>query len=422
MKQILWFRRDLRLEDNAILAHAKGEVLPIFIFDPNILSSLPKDDKRVYFIFLTLQKLKQKLQNIGLDLFVFFDQPVNVFRKLKPFGFEKVLASCDFDEYAMARDNEIDAIIPLERYYDSWLVHPKDTLKKDGTPYKVFTPFYRSLSISFDSFLEPFEPSSKMKLFAYQTHSITLESLGFEPTQLPPFLEQEPLKILADFQAKIDNYALDRDFFYKDGTSNLSVCLRFGLISPKQILNEILKWKSLGHDIETFKKELFWREFYNMILYYFPYSQKENFNHANVAWRNNKSDFEAWCKGQTGIAIIDATMRCLNQTGTMPNRLRMVAASFLTKNLLIDWRWGEAYFAQKLLDYEASSNIGSWQWAASTGADAVPYFRVFNPETQSKKFDPKGEFISKYLTNDLLPKPIVDLKLSAKRAISAYQS
>lgn len=435
MRQILWFRRDLRICDNAILANASGEVLPIFIFDSNILEKLPSDDLRVTFVFDSVIKLKEKLESIGLDLYIFFGKPVEIFEQFKSLQIDEVLVSCDFDHYAKSRDEVIAKEYKLRRFYDSWLIHPEETLKSDKTPYKVFTPFYKSLSAFFDNKIETFKPSQNLKLINFESSHISLESLGFARQKLPTFLNQEPFEILNEFRSKIDNYDITRDLFYMDGTSNLSVFLRFGLISPKQILNQILTWREEGHNIETFKKELFWREFYNSILYHFPKSEFENFNNFEVQWQNDENLFEAWCEGKTGVPIIDAAMKHLNATGMMPNRLRMVVSSFLTKNLLIDWRWGERYFAQKLLDYECSSNVGSWQWSASTGADAVPYFRVFNPYAQSLKFDPQCKFIksnlpelknipTKILHNEKAIEgyvtPIVDVKFSAKKAIDVF--
>ncbi len=429
MKQILWFRRDLRIRDNAILANAKGEVLPIFIFDTNILSKLPQDDKRMSFIYKSVLDLKSKLKTLGLDLAILFDTPQNVFTALKN-DFDRVLCSCDFDSYAIKRDLEIEKLIKMDRFYDSFLIHPNDGLKGDGSPYKVFTPFYNNLKIIWDSSsIKEHDINKNIKLTNFDYNNIPkLSSLGFIESKLPYFLNLSPFEVLDIFQEKLNSYKEDRDLFYKDGTSNLSVFLRFGLISPREVFNHLKKYN--GSDF--FIRELFWREFYNYILYHFPQSEFENFNKIVIPWENDKVKFDAWCNGETGVAIIDASMKHLNATGTMPNRLRMVVASFLSKNLLIDWRYGERYFALKLLDYEASSNIGSWQWGASTGADSVPYFRVFNPYLQSEKFDKDGVFIKTVLPNlnNLSQKElhkenknaIVDTKLSSKRAIEVFKN
>jgi len=438
MKQILWFRRDLRVSDSAILAHAKGEVLPIFIFDKQILNKLSNDDKRISFIYKSVLNLKKELQNIGLDLAIFYDEVTNVFNKLKN-DFDKVLCSCDFDSYAINRDKEVESIIPIQRFYDSFLIHPNQSLKNDKTPYKVFTPFFNNLFYIWQSdYLEEYQANKNLKLTKFDFNNIpTLDSLGFKNQELPSFLYLSGFELLEKFKNKIKNYQNDRDYFYKDATSNLSVHLRFGLISPKEIFNSI---KNISNS-EFFIRELFFREFYNYILFHFPYSEFENFNQKQIVWNQDKKNFKKWCDGETGVPIIDASMQYLNKTGLMHNRLRMINASFLTKNLLLPWQWGEEYFALKLLDYEASSNIGSWQWGASTGADSVPYFRIFNPYTQSKKFDNDGVFIKSVLKelNDIdskllhkengaqtnlftnYPSSIVDIKKSREIAIKRFK-
>ena len=410
MRQVLWFRRDLRVVDSEILANAKGEVLPIFIFDKNILQNLPKDDKRVTFIYKSVIDLKESLKKIGLDLAIFFDTPKNVFTKLKEYKFDEILVSVDFDFYAKKRDEEIEKIIPLRRFLDSYLINPKDILKSDKTPYKVFTPFYNYLApLHQSNHIKEFEVSKEIKKLDFDYSFIpSLDELGFEKQNLPNFLYKSADELIDIFSKKIENYQKNRDYFYLDASSNLSVFLRFGLVSAKMVFNRVKELKASKKEIDFFIRELIWREFYNYILYHFPKSQFENLNGINVNWNENEEDFKKWCEGNTGVAIIDASMRYLNQTGLMHNRLRMVTSSYLTKNLLIDWRKGEEYFALKLLDYETSSNIGSWQWAASTGVDAVPYFRVFNPYLQSKKFDSEALFIKSVLKElkDVEPKKI----------------
>lgn len=438
MKQILWFRRDLRVADSAILAHAKGEVLPIFIFDTDILSSLSKDDKRVTFIFNSVMRLKHDLKLIGLDLAVFYGRPKDVISSLVKHDFDAILCSVDFDSYAIKRDKEIDSIIPMSRFIDSFILNPMDHLKIDGKPYRVFTPFYKSLFPIWQSDkMELFTASDELNLYDYDFESTPeLKDMGFNSVELVDFLYHDPFDVLEDFIPKLQRYKEDRDFWNIEATSNMSVFLRFGLISPKQIFNAIRKVD--GGDF--YIRELFWREFYNYILYHYPDSEHENFQAVSPKWNNDKNDFEKWKNGQTGVPIVDAAIRHLNRTGMMHNRLRMVISSYLTKNLLIDWRWGEEYFAQKLLDYEASSNIGSWQWAASTGADAVPYFRIFNPYTQSIKFDEEARFIKENipelrdvspkeihrenLAQNLLssyPAPTISIKDSRQRALGAFR-
>jgi len=446
MKQILWFRRDLRIKDNAILANAKDEVLPIFIFDTDILDKLDTNDKRVTFIYESVKNLKNDLRALGLDLEVFYGKPKNIFTNLAKQGFDEVLVSADFDDYAKNRDSEIEKIIPLKRFYDSFLIEPNDGLKADGTPYKVFTPFYKNLKYIWQSdALNEYDSISNiknLKLADYKFNDIlSLESMGLSKALLPDFLNKTAYEILDEFKDKIKNYTKGRDYFYLDNTSSLGVHFRFGLISPKIAFNIVKKFNVTDDEKEFFIRELFWREFYNYILYHFPKSEFENLNGINVNWNNNEEDFKAWCEGNTGVALIDAAMRKFNETGTMHNRLRMIVSSYLTKNLLIDWKWGEKYFASKLLDYEASSNIGSWQWAASTGADSVPYFRVFNPYLQSKKFDKDGIFIKSVikelkdvdsklfhvenaLQEDMFveyPKQRVTIDFSRKRAIEEFK-
>lgn len=438
MKQILWFRRDLRITDNAILANAKDEVLPIFIFDTNILDKLPKDDKRVTFIYKSVLNLKNRLKSIGLDLAVFYGKPKEIFKNLSK-DFDEVLCSVDFDDYAKNRDKEIEDIIPLRRYLDSFILNPNEHLKNDATPYKVFTPFYKSLSmITQSSSIQTYKTNKNLRVADFDYSSFpSLKTIGFDEVKLPNFLEIDLQEHLNNFISKLKDYEESRNYFYKDGTSNFSVHLRFGVVSPKELFNYFRKFENS----EFFIRELFWREFYNYILFHNPQSQFENFNGMNIKWNENEEDFKKWCKGETGVPIIDAAMRHLNETGMMHNRLRMIVCSFLTKNLFIDWKKGEEYFALKLLDYECSSNIGSWQWGASTGADAAPYFRVFNPYSQSEKFDKEAIFIKSVLKelkdvpskslhiengaqNSLFidyPKSIVDIKLSRQMAIDRFK-
>ncbi|DAB32702.1 MAG TPA: deoxyribodipyrimidine photolyase [Sulfurospirillum sp. UBA11407] len=419
MRQILWFRRDLRIHDNAILAKAKDEVLPIFIFDPNILKKLDKDDKRVGFILQSVLKLKEELKSLGLDLAIFHEEPVKVFTRLSVLDFENVLCSIDYDAYAISRDKEIAQILPLKRYVDSFILNPTLHVKADRKPYRVFTPFYKSLQpITSANEFTLYKPNPNLRKVEFEYSFIpTLEELGFSKQKLPEFLKKGAKEHFESFGSRLKEYEEQRDYFAKDTTSNMSVFLRFGLISPKELFN--LAKGCEGHDF--YIRELFWREFWAYLLFHFPQSEFENFYDLDIPWREDKESFQVWCEGETGIDIVDAAMKCLNQTGLMPNRLRMIVASFLTKNLLIDWREGEAYFAKKLLDYEASSNIGSWQWAASTGADGVPYFRIFNPLTQSEKFDKEGIFIKQYLSRTMAKKPIVSLDFSRKRAIEVFK-
>lgn len=443
MKQILWFRRDLRVSDSAILSFAKDEVLPIFIFDKNILNKLSNDDKRVTFIYESVLNLKEKLKSLGLNLAIFYSTPKEVFENLKNEGFENILCSIDFDDYAKKRDEEICKIIPMQTFFDSFITHPNDCLKVDKTPYKMFTPYYKNLEFIWNSYkLEEFKINKNLKLISFDyDKTVKLEEMGFIKEPLPDFLQKNASELMEDFALKINNYKIDRDFFDKNATSNLAVHLRFGLISPRQVFNKIKELKARTENKEFFIRELFWREFYNYILFHFPKSEFENLNKIKVNWNEDEKIFQKWCEGNTGVPLIDAAMRYFNQTGTMHNRLRMIVSSYLTKNLLVDWKKGEQYFASKLLDYEASSNIGSWQWAASTGADSVPYFRIFNPYLQSAKFDKEAIFIKSVISelkdanpklihkengvqsNIFLdyPKQIVSIEFSRKRAIEEFK-
>ena len=276
-------------------------------------------------------------------------------------------------------------------------------------------------------------PAQNLKLIPWETEDITLEKMGFTAQKLPELLRQSVREKLVLFKSKVFSYDNERDYFYKEAGSDLGMYFRFGLISVKELFSIMIAWRKEGLEVETFIRQLFWREFYNYILYHFPESEIENFDGSDIPWSNDSVLFEKWCEGKTGVPIIDAAMIHLKNTGKMHNRLRMITASFLTKNLLIDWRWGEKHFAKYLLDYEASSNIGSWQWAAGTGADAAPYFRIFNPYLQSKKFDSEGLFIKSILPKirevdaklfhmeNGLSQSIVDIKASRKLAIAVFK-
>ncbi|MCV6606713.1 MAG: DNA photolyase family protein [Campylobacterales bacterium] len=398
---ILWFRRDLRIDDNPILEKAKGEVLPIFIFDEELLSTFKKDDRRVSFIFESVFKLKEKLQSIGLDLAIFYGKVDEVFEKIsKEKEISKILCSGDNDRASLQRDKKIGLKYNLEKVHDNFLFIPEEILKKDGTPYRVFTPFYKSLL----EMIEPlskveYKPSKDLKLASYDYPSIDLKNYGFTL----PLVDIKSFDVLIEeFKTKVENYKEDRDFLDLEGTSKLGIHLRFGTVSVRKVVREI--------DHVEFSRQIVWRDFFNYLFVHFPSSEKNNFLDVEPEYINDKEKFEKWKNGETGFPLIDAGMRELKATGNIHNRARMAVASFLTKDLMIDWRWGESYFRETLLDYEASSNVGSWQWAASTGADAVPYFRIFNPFLQSKKFDNEGKYIKKWVPElkSLSPKKIHD--------------
>jgi deoxyribodipyrimidine photo-lyase len=422
---VFWFRRDLRLEDNTALYHAmesKYPVLPIFIFDPNILKTLEsKKDARVQFIFQEIKKIKSILEENESTLLVFHDTPENVFVHLQgKYDIRAVYANRDYEPKAIARDINISNLlarndIKMHLFKDHVIFEGKEVVKQDGTPYKVFTPFKK---LWLEKYYNTPIKQERQVLFEkfYKTTpapTLDLNSLGFEISDITI-----PEKIIAlDI---IKTYHQTRDFPGIYGTSRLGIHLRFGTLSIRK-LAEIASQHN-----ETWLNELIWREFYSAILQHFPRIVSEAFNkkYNNIPWRNDETAFIRWCQGQTGYPIVDAGMRELNQTGYMHNRVRMVVASFLTKHLLIDWRWGEAYFAGKLLDFELASNNGGWQWAAGTGTDAQPYFRVFNPESQAKKFDPDMTYIKKWVPEIgtlSYPEPIVDHKQARLRAIETYR-
>ncbi len=424
---IFWFRRDLRLNDNAGLYHAlkeNKEVLPIFIFDKNILEKLSaKDDARVSFLHNTISHLKKELQAIGSDLQVFYDTPLNVYKKLTvEYNIEKVYTNRDYEPYAQNRDKEIfDFLntlnIPFIGKKDHVIFEKNEVLKKDGKPYTVFTPYSKIWKSQLTHYYNQSYPTEKyFNNFNQNSNTselISLSAMGFEKSKItaPEFnLSKEIL----------NNYHKNRDIPALQGTSKISVYLRFGLISIREMVQ-----KALLHN-ETWLNELIWRDFYQMILFHFPHSVEKSFKpqYDNIPWENNETHFEKWCEGKTGYPMVDAGMRELNATGFMHNRVRMVTASFLTKHLLIDWKWGERYFAEKLFDFDLASNIGGWQWAASSGCDAAPYFRVFNPSEQHRKFDPNDKYIKKWIPEfgtHQYPEPIVEHKTARQKAIDTYK-
>ena len=343
MIEVLWFRRDLRVEDSAILHHANGEVLPIFIFDKNILSTLEHDDQRVVFIYGAVQKLKLKLQRMGLDLAIFYGDPKEILFKLKSeLPISKILCSCDYDEYSINRDKKIEKHISLKRYYDSFLFHPKETLKKDGTPYKVFTPFYNNLKPLFlNTRFELLKPNEHLQLTPYDySKEISFDQMSFSSLfqNVKPF--QNERELLFEFDSRVVRYEENRDDINLDANSHLGVHLRFGTLSIRELFNRY-------NNHEPFIRQLFWREFYAMLLYFYPKSQYENFNELNIPFREDKEDFERWCTGKTGFPIIDAAMRHFNQTGLMHNRLRIGGCFFFNKEPFSSLAVGRAILCKK---------------------------------------------------------------------------
>ena len=416
---IFWYRRDLRLEDNTGLFKALNEnenILPIFIFDDSILDELPEDDARVNFIYESLSKINKQLNNHHASLQILKGQIDDVWEKLvTTYDIQKVYLNKDYEPYAIKRDQKIKEFlnsngIEMKTFKDQVIFEEHEIVKADGKPYTVFTPYKRkwlenftkvnlNLLVNFDNFYK--------KIIDFPS----LNQLG---------LKISSLKVKNYSLKNVSTYSETRNFPNLDSTSYLSPHLRFGTISVRQIIIE-LKNKS-----ETFLSELIWREFFMQIIFHFPHVVTKNFRpkYNGIQWVNNKDDYDNWCQGKTGYPLVDAGMRQLNETGYMHNRVRMVTSGFLCKHLLIDWRYGEAYFAKKLLDYELSSNNGNWQWAAGTGCDAAPYFRIFNPIEQLKKFDKTLTYTKKWVKDfDTLeyPKPIVDHKYARNRALETYK-
>ena len=423
---IFWFRRDLRLHDNCALFHAlKGEhkVVPIFIFDSSILDKLPKNDARVNFIHEELRKINGSLQALGSNLSIYHGKPSEVYKNLiTEFSIEGVYANHDYEPYATQRDEEIRVLladngIPFHTFKDQVLFEKDEVVKQDGKPYVVYTPYSRKWLERFQEKGLPNYPSEEIQHNFSTNHKeqyLSLTDIGFEPSDI----KIEPYDISLGL---IDAYEETRNFPDKEGTSKLGPHLRFGTVSVRQMISKASESNNI-----TFLKELIWREFFMQILHHFPHTIKDSFKskYDRIEWRNDEAEFEKWCKGETGYPLVDAGMRELNTTGFMHNRIRMLVGSFLCKHLLIDWRWGEAYFAEKLNDYEQSSNIGNWQWVAGSGVDAAPYFRIFNPTTQIQKFDKKHIYIKKWVPNyqDFdYPQPIVDHKFARERCLKTYK-
>lgn len=452
MKRILWFRRDLRVVDNPLLSF-EGDLLPIFIFDPYILNLLPPNDRRVTFIFNALTRLRRALKERGLNLALFYGKPTDVFKwLLKTGSYTEVCASGDYDTYAQERDRDVSHLIDFHMLHDTYIFHPDEVLKNDGTPYLVFTPYYNRAKLLFTpEHRVEYSPVSQILInFDYTAlhriddsgHApleISLDKIGFIPQTLSSLYRISPQEKLAQFSTNLTLYPKNRDIMALHATSGLSTDLRFGTISIREILRWLAQQKSLGIDTEPFFRQLIFRDFYAMLLYHFPHLSSQNFRYP-FKGIENESYFEAFCTAHTGVPIIDAGIRELLETGNMHNRVRMICASFFTKNLLLPWQWGERFFAAHLMDYDAASNILSWQWSAGTGVDPQPYFRIFNPYTQTGKFDKEGTYIKQYLPElkavpskilrdeqglnrdsfNHYPNPIVDHKSSSKKALEYF--
>ena len=427
MKKIslCWFRRDLRIEDQTALFYAlqqEEQVLPLFIFDRHILDALEdKTDARVTFIYQQIASLKAFFEKQGSSMLVKYGHPEQIFQELvQEFEVQTVYTNRDYEPYAQSRDTQVEALlgkknIPFLTFKDQVIFEPVEILNGSGEFYKVFTPFSRNWLEKFrQTRVQPLPEANWKNLFPCSPLPfITLSEMGFEASSLEIPSTQVEDAILKEYEAQ-------RNFPAVRGTSRLGIHLRFGTLSIRSLA---LKAASLN---ATYLNELIWREFYMMILGNAPQVVDRAFKpqYDRIPWRNNEAEFEAWCAGTTGYPIVDAGMRELNATGFMHNRVRMIVASFLTKHLLIDWRWGEAYFAKKLLDFELASNNGGWQWAAGTGTDAQPYFRVFNPDSQTEKFDKDLRYIKKWvpeLGTSSYPQPIVEHKFARNRAIETYK-
>jgi deoxyribodipyrimidine photo-lyase len=425
---IHWFRRDLRIEDNHALskAIASGKrVLCIFIFDRLILDKLEdRSDKRLTFIHLTLQNINRQLQEQGSSLRTYYGEPNQVWQDiLGEYAVTDVYCNRDYEPYAQQRDRAVheflsDKGINMHGYKDHVIFEKQEVTKDDGLPYTVFTPYSKKWKAKLTA--HSFDPFSSMpaaiQLFATEPADIlSLESMGFKATEFADFPSAEVS------MNTIRNYHNTRDIPAIAGTTRLSLHLRFGTVSIRQLA-------AIAHrENEKWLNELIWRDFYQMILYHYPTTTEHAFKPAydRIPWRNAPEEFTAWCEGQTGYPIVDAGMRELNATGFMHNRVRMIVASFLTKHLLIDWRLGERYFAKQLLDFDLASNVGGWQWAASSGCDAAPYFRVFNPALQTEKFDKELLYIKKWipeLGSPKYPKPIVDHSFARERVLKVFKA
>lgn len=423
---LFWFRRDLRLDDNCGFYNALiggQNVLPIFIFDREILDKLTEpQDKRVAFIYNTIINLKDELEKRGSTLLVFYGSPVDVFRSLlEKYNIVSVYANHDYEPYSIYRDKSVGELLKVRgvafrTFKDQVIFEKSEVVKSDGSPYTVFTPYSRAWKTALQkSPLSEF-PSEHFLDSLFKTeksHLPDINEIGFyecDTMAVNPLIREDI----------ITNYQLTRDLPAVEGTSNLGIYLRFGRLSIRKIVAVALRLS------DSWLNELIWREFFMMIISNFSYVVDTSFKkkYDLIRWRNDEEEFFKWCNGMTGYPMVDAGMRQLNQTGLMHNRVRMVAASFLTKHLLIDWRAGETYFASKLLDYELSSNNGNWQWAAGSGCDAAPYFRIFNPYEQQRRFDPDMVYVKRWIpeydTPDY-PSPIVDHTFARERALKTYR-
>jgi deoxyribodipyrimidine photo-lyase len=425
---VFWFRRDLRLDDNAGLYHAlkSGQpVLPLFIFDREILDKLEdKDDARVTFIYQCIADLNHQLKKYGSSLLVIYDNADDAWNGvLKTCNVASVYTNHDYEPYAKKRDDAIAQKLKKQgiefKTYKDQVIFDRDEVKKaDGQPYTVYTPYQRKWYETLKPFHLKAYPNKK-----YFSNFFKVDKLVVPSLKEMGFVQSKADFPGTDYKKYIADYAEQRNFPAVKGTSHIGLHLRFGTVSIRGLAHTANGFKE-----KTWLNELVWREFYMMILDNFPQTAEYAFRpeYDRIKWVNNEQQFKAWCDGQTGFLLVDAGMRELNATGYMHNRVRMVAASFLAKDLLIDWRWGEHYFARKLLDYEMASNVGGWQWSAGCGTDAAPYFRIFNPDSQLKKFDPDLIYIKKWVPEyadfSKYPKPIIDHAFARERCLKAFKA
>ena len=431
----MWMRRDLRLHDNAALHHALKEaeqVIPLFIFDREILDKLEdQDDARVTFIHDTLGELRQELRKLGSDLEVHYGRPLEIWKEiLQRHTPDAVFVNRDYESYAKTRDSKVkelaqEAGAEWKDFKDHVIFDGQEVVKDDGQPYTVFTPYKRkwlaALGVetgewSKSQYFYPFDcQENNDRFYKFEGDGVpTLEEMGFKRSTITI-----PGKTVA--QGLIKTYDKTRNFPAVEGTSRLGIHFRFGTISIREKARKAAKLN------DTYLSELIWRDFYSNILNHFPHVEENAFRakYDRIEWRNSEADFDKWKAGQTGYPIVDAGMRELAATGYMHNRVRMITASFLTKHLLIDWRWGEAWFARKLLDFDLASNNGGWQWAAGSGTDAAPYFRIFNPSSQLQKFDKQLEYVKEWVPEygtDKYPEPMVDHKMARERCLETYKA
>lgn len=437
MKSLVWFRRDLRLNDNAALSYAtqnSDEVYGVFVFDTNILKKLKdKRDHRIYFIHKTLELMNEKLSKQNAGLYIVYGDPIEEIPKLaKELEVDSVCCNRDYESYAKKRDSKVRQSLDKQNiefhdFKDQVIFESDEVRTKDGTFYKVFTPYSRVWLKKMESVEDSIsERPINLKSFNYKkikgrTQSLSLKDIGFEETEEKRKYSADGHKRLNEFLEHVDRYGKERDLPAIDGTSKLSPYLRFGNLSVRELIRKLGKIDSEGK--KTWLNELIWRDFYSGFLDVHNEIEKESYKYSNVKWQKDQKLLKAWKNGNTGVPIVDAGMRQLNETGWMHNRVRMIVGSYLTKIMLIDWLEGEKYFAEKLIDYDLASNNGGWQWCASTGTDSVPYFRIFNPASQAKKFDAEGKYITKFVPelNGLPPKYLHDPTLIDEKIEEQYE-